>query len=300
MKFKAAVAQIDSRVGNLRLNVEHHLEHVDAAIKAGANLILFPEPSLTGYTLRDLAWDVAINPYAHPVLDPLRQRSTDISIVAGLVESGADHGIYNAAVLLEDGEVKHIHRKIYPPTYVMFEEGRYFGAGRALRAVDSKLGRLGLLICEEVWHLSLPYLLAYDGAEAILVLTASPSRIAGTETELQHAKTNHEQHRVYARLLSSYFLFCNRVGFEDGVNFWGGSAITNPCGEMAAVAKYFAEDMIFGQIESLEVQRARRFSRHFLDEDLDLVRRTLGRIAESWQGLTPVNPESRKTDHPLF
>ncbi len=286
MRFKAAVAQVDAKVGNLRLNVESHLKHVNAAIKAGANLILFPELSLTGYTLRDLAWEVAINPYTDPVLDPLRKRSADISIVTGLVESGTDHGIYNAAVLFEDGEVKHIHRKIYPPTYGMFEEGRYFSAGRILRAVDTKVGRLGLLVCEELWHLSLPYLLAHDGAEAILVLTASPSRIAGTETELQHAKVNHEQHRVYARLLSSYILFCNRVGFEDGVNFWGGSSITNPSGEMAAVGKYFAEDMIFGEIESLEVQRARRFSRHFLDEDLDLVRRTLERIIGSRQNPT--------------
>lgn len=283
MKFRAALAQIDSKVGNLSANVDHHLEYIDAAIKAGCELILFPELSLTGYTVRDLAWDLATNPSADPVLGPLRERSKTITIVAGFVESAKNHGIYNSAFLMEDGVVKHVHRKIYPPTYGMFEEGRYFSSGRAVRAFDSRLGRLGLLVCEDLWHLSLPYLLALDGAEALLVLTASPSRIAGNSTDLQNAKINHEQHRVYARLLSTYLLFCNRVGFEDGVNFWGGSAITNPSGEMVVVGKFFSEDLIVGQIDSLEVQRARRFSRHFLDENLDLVRQTLDRITEPRQ-----------------
>ena len=280
MKFRAALAQIDSKVGNLSANVDHHLEYIDAAIKAGCELILFPELSLTGYTVRDLAWDLATNPSTDPMLEPLRERSKSITIVAGFVESAENHGIYNSAFLMEDGVVKHVHRKIYPPTYGMFEEGRYFSSGRAVRAFDSRLGRLGLLVCEDLWHLSLPYLLAMDGAEALLVLTASPSRIAGSSADLQNAKINHEQHRVYARLLSTYLFFCNRVGFEDGVNFWGGSAITNPSGEMVVVGKFFSEDLIVGQIDSLEVQRARRFSRHFLDENLDLVRQTLDRIIE--------------------
>jgi predicted amidohydrolase len=283
MKFRAALAQIDCKVGNLRANVDHHIECVEAARKAGADLILFPELSLTGYTLRDLAWDVAIDPSSDPLLDPLKKRSKEVSIVAGFVERGSNHGIYNSALLIEDGFVKYIHRKIYPPTYGMFEEGRYFSAGQTVHACVSRLGRFGILVCEDLWHLSLPYLLAHDGAEAILVLTASPSRIAGAGSELQVAKANHEQHRVYANLLSTYILFCNRVGFEDGVNFWGGSAIVKPNGEMVAVGKYFSEDLVIGEVDSVEVGRARRLSRHFLDEDLDLVRRTLDRIGASHQ-----------------
>jgi len=296
MRIKAALAQIDSKVGNLHANVDHHLEQIEAAIKAGCDLILFPELSLTGYTLRDLVWDVALNPSTDRALQPLRERSKAITIVAGFVESGENHGIYNSAFALEDGAVKHIHRKIYPPTYGMFEEGRYFSPGQAVRSFDSRLGRLGILVCEDLWHPSLPYLLAQDGAEAILVLTASPSRLAGSSADLENAKINHEQHRVYARLLSTYLLFCNRVGFEDGVNFWGGSAITNPSGEMLAVGKYFAEDLIVGHIDSLEVQRARRFSRHFLDENLDLVQRTLDRITEAREARD--TDESRRRGKP--
>jgi predicted amidohydrolase len=281
MNFRAALAQIDCKVGNLQANVDHHLELVDEAVKAGAQLVMFPELSLTGYSVRDLAWNLALNPFTDPLFEALKERSRSISILLGFVESGPDHGIYNSALVLEDGEVAHVHRKIYPPTYGMFEEGRYFSPGKRVEAFDSKLGRFGVLICEDLWHLSLPYLLAHDGAEAIFTLTASPSRIAGGSADLQNALVNHEQHRVYARLLSSYILFCNRVGFEDGVNFWGGSAVTSPSGETTVTGKYFAEDLVFGQVDSHEVQRARRLSRHFLDENLDLVTRNLARITDA-------------------
>ncbi len=277
MKCKAAIAQIDCRVGALEQNLNHHLEFIDRAIVQEAQLVLFPELSLTGYTLRDLAWDIAIDPHRSKTITPLLERSRKISIALGFVQSGPNHGIYNSAMFLEDGEIKHIHRKIYPPTYGMFEEGRYFGAGKTVTAFDSKLGRFGILICEDLWHISLPYLLTLDGAEAILCLTASPTRLSGEGTQLDNQVVNYEHHRTYARLLNVYILFSNRVGFEDGVNFWGGSNITSPGGEMIATAKLQDECLIEAELDSTEVQRARRFSRHFLDERPDLMLETLRR-----------------------
>lgn len=267
MKFRAAVAQIDARVGDLRHNLEHHLGFIERALKERAQLILFPELSLSGYTLRDLVWEAAIDPGTEKLLESLKKKSKKISIALGFVESGPDHGIYNAAMFLEDGAIKHIHRKIYLPTFGMFEEGRYFARGNRVEAFDSKLGRMGMLICEDLWHLPLPYLLARDGAEVILSLTASPTRLAGDSEDLGNATINHEHHRAYARLLSSYVLFCNRVGFEDGVNFWGGSSVIGPSGSMVALAKYFSEDVVVAEVKSSEVRRARRLSRHFLDDD---------------------------------
>ena len=281
MNCIAALAQIDSRVGNVKANLEHHLECIDRAIMQGAQLILFPELSLTGYTLRDLAWDVALDPETSPVFDSLKEKSRKISIVVGFVESAPNHGIYNSAAFLEDGVIRYIHRKIYPPTYGMFEEGRYFSSGTSLRAFDSKLGRFGILICEDLWHLSLPYLLAADGAEAVCVLTASPTRLGGESKILDNQVVNHEHHRTYARLLNMYILFSNRVGFEDGVNFWGGSAVTAPDGAMIKTAQILSEEIIYAPLHSLEVQRARRFSRHFLDERTELVLETLQRLLKS-------------------
>ena len=281
MKFKVAVAQTDAKVGDIDGNIRHHLEMIERARTAGAQVVVFPELSLTGYTLRDLAWEIALDPFRDPRLDAMRKASKSISIAFGMVESAENHGIYNSAVFLEDGGIRHIHRKIYPPTYGMFEEGRYFSRGNHVAAFTSKHGRFGILVCEDLWHVSLPYLLAVDGAEVIVSLTASPSRLATRSVEMETARVNHEQHRAYARLLSSYVVFCNRVGFEDGVNFWGGSAVVGPGGEMVSTAKLFDEDLVTAEINSLDIQRARRFSRHFLDEDVVLVKKSLDRISSS-------------------
>ena len=114
--------------------------------------------------------------------------------------------------------------------------------------------------------MSLPYILAHDGADVIISLTASPTRLSGTSEELTAAAVNHEQHRAYARLLSTYLVFVNRVGFEDGINFWGGSQVVDPSGDAIATAKLFEEDLIVANIEENEIRRARRFSRHFIDD----------------------------------
>jgi NAD+ synthase (glutamine-hydrolysing) len=278
MDCKVAVAQLDARVGDREANLKAHLRFIDRAIRAKANLIVFPELSLTGYTLRDLADDLALDPMHDQFLGPLRKKSKQISIALGFVESGGNHGVYNSAMFIEDGHIKHVHRKVYPPTYGMFEEGRYFSAGTRVEAFDSKLGRFGMLICEDLWHASLPYLLALDGAEAILCLTASPTRLGGDKDSLTIAEVNHEHHRTYARLLNIYMVFSNRVGIEDGVSFWGGSAVTDPNGSITAQGKLFDEDMITAVLDSKHVRKARRASRHFLDERPELVLRTLQRL----------------------
>lgn len=281
MSFRVAIAQVDSRVGNLEHNIHHHLEFIDRAKKEGAQVVVFPELSLTGYTLRDLAWEKSVDVRQSTTFEAIKEESKSVSIVVGCVESGSDHGIYNVAMFLEDGQVKHVHRKVYPPTYGMFEEGRYFSPGQDVRAFDSKYGKFGMLICEDSWHPAIPYLLAIDGAQVLFCLTASPTRIAGESPELDNAKLNHEHQRVYARLLSSYVLFSNRVGFEDGVNFWGGSLIVDPFGNAVKQAELFKEDLIVADVDTNEVQRARRFSRHFLDENVDLVNKNLQRIRQS-------------------
>jgi predicted amidohydrolase len=125
--------------------------------------------------------------------------------------------------------------------------------------------------------MSLPYLLTLDGAEAIMCLTASPTRLSGEGSQFDNQVVNYEHHRTYARLLNVYILFSNRVGFEDGVNFWGGSSITSPNGEIITTAKLQDEGLISTELDSIEVQRARRFSRHSLDERPELVLETLRR-----------------------
>jgi predicted amidohydrolase len=281
MKHLIAVAQIDCVLGDLKRNIEKHIHYIELAIKEGAKLILFPELSLTGYTLRDINIDVAVNPFKSNVFDDLKKLSREIIIIAGGVEEGENFGIYNSAFVFEDGQIKYVHRKIYPPTYGMFEELRYFSRGDKVRAFDTKIGRIGVLICEDLWHISLPYILAVDGAMMIAGLAASPTRISGASEELTNYKINSEHHKTYARLLSIYLLFSNRVGYEDGVNFWGGSEVVDSDGEVVAVAKLFDEDLIFAEIDYNTIKRSRQFSRHFIDEDPYLFERELKRILGS-------------------
>ena len=278
MKFTIALAQTDSIPGDSKTNIAKHIEFVHRARDGGADLIIFPELSLSGYSIKDLNWDLAFHVGEKERLGELLEESKNISIILGAVEESPEFGIHNSALFLAGNQATVAHRKMYLPTYGMFEEQRYFSPGKNVRALQSPFGKLGILICEDMWHLPLPYLLAQQGAWIIICLTASPTRLSSENKNLQVGQVNTENHQTYARLLSSYIVSVNRVGFEDGVNFWGGSEVIGPDGSVVVQAKLFDEDLVFAEIDDNEVRRARRFARHFLDDDPHLVQRELARI----------------------
>ena len=276
--MKVAVAQITSVLGDIEKNIDKHIEYCDRAISKKADLIVFPELSLTGYSVKDLNFMISVELKKTKLLDRLKTKSKKISIICGLVEEDENFAIYNSGIFISDGDVKFVHRKVYPPTYGLFEEFRYFSRGKECRAHETKFGKIGLLVCEDMWHMSLPYTVAMDGAQIIIGIAVSPTRLAVDQDKFRNYEINSEQHRAYARILSNYFVFCNRVGFEDGINFWGGSEVIDPFGNVTAVAKLFDEDMIYADINFEEVRRARHQARHFLDEDLDLTLKNLEKI----------------------
>lgn len=273
--MKIAVAQISSFLGDLDKNIEKHIEYCKKAIAGKCDIIIFPELSLTGYSLKDINFEIAVNPAETGKLDKLKKISREISIVCGYVEEDENYNVFNSAAFISDGEIKKSQRKIYPPTYGIFEEFRYFSKGKDLHAFDTKFGKAGILICEDMWHLTLPYVLAQDGAKIILGIAASPTRLGFDKDKFRNYEINSEQHRTFARLLSVYFVFCNRVGYEDGVNFWGGSEVVDPFGNVVQKGKIIDEDLFFTEIDLKEVQRARRQARHFLDEDKEFIIRSL-------------------------
>src|SRR6185436_5169942 len=126
---RIALAQTSSVLGDVARNVERHVELIERAIREKADAVIFPGLSLSGYTVRDLNFDIAIRADSSLVLDPMRKLSKKITIIAGGVEEDGRGAVYNSSLLFEDGEVKHVHRKVYPPTYGIFEEGRYFTSG---------------------------------------------------------------------------------------------------------------------------------------------------------------------------
>ncbi len=279
--MKVAVAQIECVLGDIARNVEKHIEYCEEAISKNAELIVFPELSLTGYSLKDINTDVALVPAKSSALKKLMQISKKLDIICGLAEEGERFEIFNSAAYFSGGAFKFSHRKVYPPTYGLFEELRYFSRGKDCFAHETKFGKLALLVCEDLWHVSLPYIAAMDGAKILIGIAASPTKlVAGSESFVNY-DVNTEQHRTFARLLSSYLIFANRVGYEDGVNFWGGSEVVDPFGNVVSVAKLFEEDMIYADIDLSEVKRARQQARHFLDEDMEITMMNLRRIQKN-------------------
>ena len=143
----------------------------------------------------------------------------------------------------------HLHHKVYLPTYGLFDEGRFFAWGDAVQAFDTRFGRLGMLICEDFWHASPPYLLWLDGADLLLFMSASPGRGLTAEPQLESARWVEHINRAYASLFTTFVVHANRVGYEDGLNFWGGSTVFDPNGELIVKAPYNEEALTLAEID---------------------------------------------------
>lgn len=271
------LAQIDPRLGDLEYNFKLHLKAIATARKKNAGLILFPELSLTGYLLKDMVPQVALR-LDSPQIVRLRKESRNISIALGFVEETPESLFFNSALFLEKGEIVYCHRKIYLPTYGMFDEGRFFGAGEALRAFNTRFGRLGMIICEEAWHSFCPYLLTLDGAVAVVNLSNSTARGVEGGKKVGTAQTWELMNRFYASLHGIYFIFVNRVGFEDGVGFWGGSEVIDPFGRRLAKAAYFKEELVTVELDLQKVERSRLRTPLLRDEKLNFSINELTRV----------------------
>ena len=280
MTFKVGIAQINPRLGDVQSNLALYEEKIRQGEREGADLLLFPELSLTGYFLRDMVPNVALK-LASPEIERLKKLSRKTSFVAGLVEESSDYRFYNAAVYFEAGEIRHVHRKVYLPTYGMFDEQRYFARGDRVRAFDSKFGRAAVLICEDLWHPSTAYLAALDGAAVVLCPSTSPLRgITDQQPQDDNARYWELINGAYAETYGLFVIYGNRVGFEDGVGFWGGSEIVDPSGRRIAKAKYYDEDFVIGEVNLEVVRRKRTMAPLLRDEDLDLTINELMRIRE--------------------
>lgn len=278
MSIRVAIAQINPKLGDLGANLALYEENLRQGLEQRAELLLFPELSLTGYYLRDSVPNVALTA-GSAEMKRLAELSRKLPFVAGLVEESPDHRFYNAAVYFEDGAVRHVHRKVYLPTYGMFDEQRYFAGGDRVRAFDSKFGRLALLICEDLWHPSTIYLAALDGALAILCPSASPLRgIVDEQAQDDNARYWEMINRAYTETFSLFMIYGNRCGFEDGVGFWGGSEIVDPFGQRIVKGKYYDEDFLVGEVAFESVRRKRTMSPLLRDEDIDLTINELMRI----------------------
>jgi NAD+ synthase (glutamine-hydrolysing) len=284
MKVNITLAQINTHLGDVQSNLAKHLDLIHQASSAGSQLIVFPELSLTGYCLQDLASSVAhVASTGDPIFKPLLEASQGIDIVVGFVEEDTRHRFHIASAYLSSGQVVHIHHKAYLPTYGLFDEGRFFAPGDSIRAFDTRFGRAGILICEDFWHASPPYLLWMDGADLFILTSASPGRGLGKQPALESARWVEDINRGYANLFTSFVVHSNRAGFEDGLNFWGGSTIYNPNGELITKGAYHEEALVTAVIDLEQLHRTRSRLPLLRDERAMLMLNELQRIMQCKQ-----------------
>jgi NAD+ synthase (glutamine-hydrolysing) len=302
---RIAIAQIAPRLGALDDNLVRHGELLAEARGQGANLVVFPELGLTGYLLQDLAGEVAMR-LDDPRLARLAAATDGLSAVISFVEESSDHRLFISAGLFEDGELRHVHRKLFLPTYGLFDERRFFAAGDALRAVPSRLGDgigIGIGVCEDFWHLAVPQLLALDGAQILINVSSSPGRdlAATNEVGLGTATSWRTLMRTYAQLTTSFVVFCNRVGVEESISFWGGSEVIAPTGELVFGAPLYDEGLYFVDISTADIRRERIVLPLLRDERPELQVRELGRIVAERAGMasdTTADPEEEAVAEP--
>jgi predicted amidohydrolase len=285
--LKIALAQIAPRLGSLEVNLATHHDLLGKARAQGADLVVFPELGLTGYQLQDLAAEVAMR-LDDPRLADLAAATRGLSAVVSFVEESADFRLFIAAALIEDGEIRHVHRKLFLPTYGLFDERRFFAAGDLLRAVPSRLGvGLGIGVCEDFWHLPVPQLLALDGAQILINVSSSPGRdlAATNEVGLGTATSWRTLMRTYAQLTTSFVVFCNRVGVDESISFWGGSEVIAPSGQAVFSAPLYDEGLFVVEISPADIRRERIALPLLRDERLELQVRELQRIVAERSGL---------------
>lgn len=272
--IRIALAQCSPALGAFKRNLDMHLETIERARAGGARLVVFPELSLTGYYLKDLANDLAV-PADDESLRPVAEASRGIDVLAGFVERRADGRIHIASGYWSGGAVRHVHRKVYLPTYGIFDDGRYFARGERFDTFESVAGTAGIAVCEDMWHASTPYLYAVRGAHTVFYVSSSPGRGVAEGGDLGTAESCRLMDRFYAQYLTVYVIFVNRVGHEDGISFWGGSEVVAPDGTVVARAKELEEDLVFAEVDPALAARERARNPLLRDERHDLVLRHL-------------------------
>jgi predicted amidohydrolase len=228
------------------------------------DLIVLPEAALTGYFLEGAVYELALpaEALAERLGDLWRARggATPVDIVAGFYEN-ADGTYYNAALYLQveaGGQtIRHVHRKLFLPTYGVFDEERFLSRGRRVDAFDSRFGRMAMLVCEDVWHAIVPTIAALKGARALIVPSASPARGLDGDGELESVRRWEELLRAYAAEHGVFIFYAGLAGFEGGKGMTGSSRIVGPRGETLAAAPALGACVLRAEIDFGEVDVAR-------------------------------------------
>jgi predicted amidohydrolase len=251
--FKLALAQTSCKQGDKKSNLKKLEKTVTKAAKLGAELVIFPELSVTGYTVRDQLYELAElvpGPSTQVMVNVAKKTRTHIIFGLPELSEKTQATLYNASVLVGPKGFIGKYRKMYLPTHSVFEEKRYFRPGYEAATFATKLGKIGLIICYDLFFPEVTRLARLQGAQLIVCISASPAvRRAFFET------------LTVARAIenTAFLAYVNLVGIEDGLQFWGGSRLIGPQGKIIAKAEYDKEDLMIADVDYANLRPVETF-----------------------------------------
>jgi predicted amidohydrolase len=247
-EFKIALVQISCTRGDKAANIKKITTNVEKAKKQGADLVIFPELSLTGYVIRDELYELAETiPGASTGTIEKLAKQTHTYIIFGMPELSekTQATIYNTAVLVGPEGFVGKYRKMHLPTHSIFEEKRYFRPGYHATTLETELGKIGLIICYDIYFPELCRLTRLKGAQLIVCISASPAVRRTFFETITPARAIEN---------TAFVAYVNLVGVEDGLQFWGGSRLVSPSGRLIVKGKYDEEDFLIGGINYADIK----------------------------------------------
>jgi N-carbamoylputrescine amidase len=261
----AALVQFKPRKGDVAANLASMRGVFEQLAPGAPDLIVFPEAALTGYFLEGAVYELALDAATMAQRIDEQWRASGASrpcdVVVGFYEN-VDGAFHNSALYVRCGDergvhIVHVHRKMFLPTYGVFDEERFLTRGRQLSVFETPFGPAAILICEDAWHAIMPTVAALKGARLVIIPSASPGRGLCGEDEL-------ESNARWKSILSSaaaehgiYVLYAGLVGFEGGKGMSGGTCAFSPRGDLLQSAGPFDECVVTVRLERAEVDLAR-------------------------------------------
>lgn len=276
-KITVGAAQITTVPEDIEANLETHLELIAQARAQGCDLLVFPELSLTGYTLSDQSFRLARSRHSK-VIRQIAEASQDLTTQFGFIEEGPAAQYYNATLAVRDGEIHHLHRKVNLPSYGKLDENKHFATGRFMETANlDDTWRYAILICADAWNPALVHLAAMNGATLLSVPISSS--INAVEGEFSNPNGWDLAVRFYAMMYGMPVVMTNRVGTEGSNHFWGGSAIIDAHGRIVTQAGDEAT-LLTAELDYSQVREARFHLPTVRDSNFALIQREVNRLSE--------------------
>jgi predicted amidohydrolase len=270
-RMRVALAQVDMEPGDYGANLPKIKRLIDE-YRGQTDLLVFPEYTMSGYQTGQAVYDSALK-VDDDIFQELVKHTQGITVAMGFIEETGAFNFYDSLAFLRDGEIIGIHRKIYLVNYGAFEERKHFSVGPRHESLNCGVFRVTPFICADVWNPALVHLAGSDRAHIFVFSACSPTQ--GLGSRLSTRESWHRMNQFYASMYGVYVLFVNRVGFDGDLEFWGGSQIVDPFGQVIAQGKIGEEDVITAELDLSEVREARTVLHTVRDEDLSFIRRRL-------------------------